>query len=228
MQIRPDRISISWSLLAFVMGAFFVMALGAQRVGVPKSIEAQEFILKDAAGVRRAQFICDPDSAAVQFTIMDKEQRPRIGMGVLPSGEAVVFLSGRDGMPRVKFATTSKDDLPLIDLRDKPRNGEMGKSLLSLFTMPDSSAGLELSEPITGHQRIRLSVLADGKAGLTIHSKDGISGSFIGVNAAGRPRVSLSAKPTVNSIFDLTDQGAGEIRLSDETGKPSWFAPTKP
>jgi hypothetical protein len=108
-----------------------------------RTVEAEEFVVRDSTGMRRAKLGMSVDGW-VRLHLFDKDGERCVSLGVAPDGDSRLRLYDHHGAPRVGLAV-----------------------------FPDSAgAGLALNDP-AGNPRMTFSLLDDGAADLRILDADG-------------------------------------------------------
>lgn len=105
----------------------------------PVVIEAQQFIVRDAEGRKRAAFGMTEfrGGIAPSIDLFDPEGRPRLNMATMDDGHTFIRLTGQDGLHRLMIDTHGsmfdQDGQPRIRLSDG------GRDLLTLSLERDST-----------------------------------------------------------------------------------------
>ena len=142
---RLERQQRRWRGLA-ITGALGLAALalmGQKPAG--RTVEAERFVLRDAAGRARAELlIVDDKEQSVALRFKDADGMPRLTVGT-ENGAAVVVL-----------------------------NEQGGKLRAGLVALPHGAPGLNLYDS-TGKPRAELSLNRDGAPALTFNDRDGFA-----------------------------------------------------
>jgi hypothetical protein len=211
------------------LAAVLTFASGARLAGVPKVIEAEKFILRDAGGAPRAellvqdngvaglvllgpgqedksdalQLVANTDGTAV-LLVKDKQGQPRLTAGVSSDGTPVVGLMNAEGKERVALAVKATGVAGLV-LRDSD-----AKTRISLSVCPDGNDWLRFDRQ--GNRRAGLGVFPDGGVALNLFDRDGKGR----INQAVRPdgRAGLwFADPTGQDRLKLESESDGSAGL---------------
>lgn len=175
---------------AAILGGIAALVLMGQASQRGRTVEAEQFILKDANGVTRTELHTLPDGSPT-LRMLDKDGSIRIAIGIASDGSAAFGLRSREG-----------------------------KGLTALAMKPDGSAGLGFSDShgriraglealATGESSVFLSDLG-GKGGAQIKVLPDGWGVLGFRDKEGKPRAVLS----------LAEDGTVALIFSDKNEKP--------
>ena len=119
-----------------------------------------------------------------EFVLADASGRARGSWGVEPDGAVRLVLQDRANQPRLRFTVLGENGAPGLSLLD-----ERGVTHVVLGILPDGTTSLVLADA-TGHSRAVLGV-ADDAAHLVFADRFGVTRAGVGVDAAGKPDLSL-------------------------------------
>ncbi|MFQ5989497.1 MAG: hypothetical protein ACE5K9_06250 [Candidatus Methylomirabilales bacterium] len=131
---RLQRIGVA----TLAMIAAVVLMGQAEKKDVPKAIEAESFVVRDAQGKLRAILGVWQDGE-VRLLLPDQEQRSRAILAVKPDGSPYLGLYGEDGKRRIGMAVLP-DGLALGFAHAD------GKSRAGLSVWPDGSSTMFLAD----------------------------------------------------------------------------------
>jgi hypothetical protein len=173
---RENRLLRGAAVLAV---AALAAAVCVGQVAVPKQVEAQKFVLRDADGKQRAVLavarVWAQEGPSLKF--YDAAGKERTILGVVdeasPTGVTgpVLYLLGQKGLPAIDLSVNplGRPELYMRDARGHPRVMLAGVAEDFPF-----AGGLKFLGP-NGHLRADLSLSDDGKSGFTLLDADGKS-----------------------------------------------------
>lgn len=162
LERRYRRLKLTGSILLLLAGAGLLMG---QAVRNRRTVDAEEFILRDSAGTPRAVLSLKAEGAPT-LAFFDPSGKTRAWFGVRGGGSPYLIFADHAGKPRAGLSV--KDDgspvLTFIDLIGNPR---------ALLQVPsDGQASLALYDHL-GRSRAGLGVGRNGSPELRLLDKDG-------------------------------------------------------
>jgi hypothetical protein len=159
-----------------------------QAVKAPRTIEAQNFVLRDEAGRVRASLGFRSDGTP-GFALMDELARVRLALDLCADGAPAVNLYDTDGGLQAAVAVRPDGSPGLGFFQDQ------GKLRLSLDLGPNSTApGLSLYDR-SGTMRAAMAVRPDETPGLGLFDPQGKVVLSLDAEQAGKPPVPATASP---------------------------------
>ncbi len=149
---------------------------------------------------------------AREFVLADAAGRARGTWTIGADGSARLVLQDRANQPRLRFSVLGDNGAPgftLIDERGTPR--------VVLGILPDGTNSLVLADA-GGHSRAVLGVAGDA-ANLVFADRFGTTRAGVGVDAAGRPDV---------SVFDQGQESAGADSATADSAAAPQASPARP
>jgi hypothetical protein len=185
---RLRRQALPWKLagsLALV-GVVVLIIGGSSQKKIPKTIEADQYVLRDEAGKRRAVLeVCTQGHTVLSLS--DKNEKPRVTLVVAADGSPVMSLDDENGHSRVSFASSKVFGGSVINLADRE-----GKLRLGMAVRDDGGVPtLDLRDK-EANRRIILGVKPDGSGTLELH----------GENESARVRLALGRDLPSLLLFD--------------------------
>jgi hypothetical protein len=182
-----------------VLAAVIVVTIvGAGRDAVPKTIEAERFVLRGKHAEELVRLEEIPDEGP-SLTFFDHRGKQRINMMIASDGKASVGFFDRHENPRIGFGLQANGLAGLSFI------GQDGKERGGMSINADGSVALGLFDN-EGRPRVRLSSNADGTPHLTLLSE------------SGKKRLGLDVAPAGEAILSVLDS-QGVVRLSIGIGK---------
>jgi len=205
-----------------------VVSVAARPGQVPKTIEAQEFVLRSAEGKMLATLRQAPENGGGQLVVM-KDDKIRIGLGVDSKDEAILDIRGNDESGIIQMGTMGGAGVIMLkDQNYKPG----GLARLALYTSKKGSAGISMASP-AGHEVMRMEHDAKGKTGVTFvqNIERTVPGSLVGfgIDSDNMPAFSMkgsNGKAAAWIGFDglglpylqmLDLQGKSQLRIPAES-----------
>jgi hypothetical protein len=153
--------------LSFVgIGAVLLMAMAnpAGQVITADRVEAKEFLIRDASGVRLNLRLAKDGSVGI--FLRDKKGKERLALQAQADGLAGLILQDASGRERVS-ALSQKDGLAGLFVTDIA-----GKERLSMITQPDGLAAL-YARDTKGKERVSALTQKDGLGGVFVSDREG-------------------------------------------------------
>lgn len=116
LEVAHRRLKRLGTVLVFIISALFLMGQAAPK----RTIEAEEIVLRDSSGNRRAMLYMRPGGASLAF--LDANGTGRAAIGVFESGPSLV-MSDQSGKQRILLTSDSRNFLDDIAFWDS--NGEL-------------------------------------------------------------------------------------------------------
>ena len=139
--LRFERQARRWKTVGILawIGVVMLIAAGARQDRVPKTIEAERFVLRDQDGKTRMELGTD-DRKAVALFLLDQEGNRPISLGVTANGRPAMGLSQAGGNRSLTLAFTpiGTAGLTLYDKDLTPR--------VQVYTAPDGTPALEIRD----------------------------------------------------------------------------------
>ncbi len=169
LERRVQRLERQNCRLKLVGAASAILAVAGLLLGqaLPRSrtLDAEEFVLRDSAGTPRAVLSLKPDGAPT-MAFFDPAGKPRAWVGVKNSGSPYLLFADQGGKPRAGLSVKDdgSPDLTFIDLTGNPR---------AVLQVPaDGQAGLALYDHL-GRARLGVNVTRSGSPDMRLLDKDG-------------------------------------------------------
>jgi hypothetical protein len=197
---RLERGLWRWKRATLVacLGLTAVLLMGQTRpTPVPKLVEAEKFLLRDANGMPRAMLATQP-SGATALVLSDKSGTLRASLNVTPSGSPSLDLYDRKGKSRIVFGV-QEDSRPLLVFYD-----ENEKSRVDLEVRQDGTPALALSNQ-SGRPKVAMEVRKDGRARVALFDE-------------------LPNGPARAGVLVEAD-GSASLILTNKDGKVIWKVP---
>ena len=150
-------------LFALVVLAAVSVALMGQLPMKNRSVEAQRFVLRDAAGKARGGFIMDADRP--KLVLFDNSGKARAGLSLATDGSPSLTLHDGEEQPRAGFSLES--DRVYLSL-----HGKGGKGSAGLAVGSDGSVILLLRDR-EEKERVGVTVTPSGVPAMEFLNKDG-------------------------------------------------------
>ncbi len=131
--------------------------------GVAQTVEAHNFLLRDADGLIRAKLTTGEDGST-RFALQDRDGRERAQITLLPDGSPGITLADRDARPRavLGFLPDQTANLVFADAGGRPR------TVLGLS--PGQSSNLVFSDR-AGDTRVTVGVSQDGTPDVSVYDQ---------------------------------------------------------
>jgi hypothetical protein len=158
---------------------------GAHSQNVAKTIEAEQFVLRDKDGKRRAVLEVNAKGDTV-LQLSDRGEKSRINLIVAEDGSPIVSLQDQKDQPRVSLSVPASINGSVLNLVDP--NGQVR---LGMGVRKDGVPTLDLRDK-DANRRINLGVMPDGSG--TLH--------FFGADESQRIRMGLGRDLPTLLFFD--------------------------
>jgi hypothetical protein len=187
---RVERACRYWKLVGFALAAVLTLLAGTAAVREVDTVEAEQFVLRDAAGSMRAAWTMRPDKTP-GLCLFDEQGKPRLSLDLAPGGAPRINLFNSEGSLRAAMAVRP-DGTPGFCLADPG-----GNVRLSLELGRDGSTGLNLFGDRDA-LRAALAIRPDGTPALGLFDRRGnVQRSFeLEANAAVDRRAEASPGAT--------------------------------
>jgi hypothetical protein len=181
-----------WHRIAMGVGSLGVLAIlgGAAALQTVKSIEAQEFVLRDGDGHARAALAMRPDQTP-GLGFFDPQGKIRLSLETAPDGSPRVHLFQTSGQLRAAFALRP-DGTPGVGLFD-----ELGVPRISMDLCPDNAAGFNIYDP-NGTLRAAVALRPDGTPGVGLFDGEGRLIQSMDMAADPLPPANPQPKPLID------------------------------
>ena len=127
---RQNRLLRRGLYVAFVFGGALLW-MGQATPSTPSTIRAQQFLLVDAAGTRRAELSLNKGTARLLF--FDKAKRVRLNLTVQDDGQPAILLYDAASRPRSMLSTKADGSQAWVLFDGKQR------ARATMATRPDGS-----------------------------------------------------------------------------------------
>jgi hypothetical protein len=215
---RLERENRRWKLAGGLAAlVVLVLAVMGQAGPRPRSVDAEEFILKDSSGKRRA-VLSVAQGGLAHLAFYDRQDAPRLGLGVGGNGAPTLALADAGGHARAKLELQADGVARVILLDEKYRLAvvvgvsRQGAPWVGLSNH-QSGSGAEMGVLDNGDASFSLTD-SSGKIRATLGLADG-SPTMMLTDEKGSPRVGVSASRGQDASIGLLDGG----------GKVLWKAP---
>lgn len=155
------RLKVAGVVVLLLAAAGLVMA---QASPTSRTVEAEAFVLRDAAGTTRAAWASSPEGGAA-LTFFDQAGKPRVQVRVERDGAPGVLLFDQAGYGR-GMMRADRDGVPELTLTD-----QAARTRAILRVERTGSPGLVLFDQV-GKPRATLYVVSEGSATLQLSDKD--------------------------------------------------------
>ena len=184
---RLERAYRRWRLAGIGMGSCLLLLVGMAAVRGPGTVEAEQFILKDAKGTMRATWTMRADQTP-GLCLFDTAGNPRLSLDLAQDGTPGVNLYGPDRALRAAVAVR-RDGTPGLCLADPA-----GKIRLSLDLGNDGSTGVNLFGE-AGRPGAALAIRGDGTPALGLFDEQGAVRRSIEIGADDKPAPRPAVRP---------------------------------
>jgi hypothetical protein len=169
LRVRLKKLERQYRRLKFTGSMVLVLAgaslLTGQALPNRRSVEAEEFVLRDSAGTPRAVLSLKAEGGPT-LAFFDPSGKTRAWLGVRGGGSPYLLFADQAGKPRAGLSVKDdgSPDLTFIDLTGNPR---------ALLQVPsDGQASLAFYDHL-GRTRAGLGVTRNGSPELSLLDKDG-------------------------------------------------------
>jgi hypothetical protein len=210
---RVRRLSQAMAGLALV--GLLMISTGAYHAPeTPKTIEAERFVLRDAAGKVRMEIAVREDGSAGMH-IFNPEGRKRVGLSVMKEGAAGLGLSDENGEQLVALDLIEEEGARL-GLRDATHRNN-----IVLRSMPTDDAFIGILGP-KEEILTYMGTSPEGRSAVTVRNRDQTGTCRLAVNTNGSQELSLlhGLDQPRYSLSSTDDHGAG-FRFWDSNHKVS-------
>ena len=180
---RENRRLKQWALTAVLGGMLTLLGGATSQERNQKSIESEQFVLRDKQGRMRARLDAHLDDPVL--TLIDRGGRSRLALALEPDGRPAVELS--DSMGHLRLAL---------------RIGEAGEAGLEIYDQDETPRGI-LQADATGVADMRL--LDDTGKDRIVLSQNGKRGPMVVLNDAGEHgRIALKLDEARTAVVQLS------------------------
>lgn len=200
-----------------VVGGTVIAAMGA--IQVPKSIEAEEFVLKGADGKNRMKMLTLKDGTSA-LALFDAQGKSRMEFKIKPNGIPVFDLRDAEGDVRLAMFVDEKENT-FIGLADGAN-----KDRLTLRLNADGSSSLRFLDGI----RVRAALQLDrhGQPELGFVDENGKERLEMDLTKDGRPLMVMRTKTDKVALgMVVKEDDNGEITVFGADGKAVFQAPAE-
>jgi len=183
---------------------------------VPKVVEAQRFVLRDASGTVRAELSAVEGEAGL--VVLSPSGKFRAELTAVEDGAGLVIFGPR-GEVRVAVGVDA-DGEPSLNLCDGDPASRAG-----LTRLTDGAWAVCLSGP-GGQGRVMLTVEPDGAAAVYLNDQDRKARASLVVDSDGTPSLCLwDREGNPRTTMQLRRDGTPAFALYDKYGRPTWSRP---
>ncbi|HET9795378.1 MAG TPA: hypothetical protein VFS34_13060 [Thermoanaerobaculia bacterium] len=209
---------------AAAAGALVVAAAllaGARPAGHARIVEATEFRLKDSTGALRGSISADrtgaqlllkdatgksrarlrvADDGTPRFELLDRMERPRLGLALDKDGAATAHLDDDAARARVRLSTAA-DGSAAVEISDA------AKKRTGLEVLADGTAGLAVFDA-EENARVRAAVASDGSPAVKLIDADGTLRASLGTIALKEASSGAAMRTQEGSLVLFDKKGA--------------------
>ena len=207
-----------WTAMVALLAAFFSLGRLTGAAQKPddhvrlKHVTTERLEIKNGSGKQVAIFEGQAKEGTL-LTFLDKQQRPRLTIGLDAHGAPRIFFIRENHIPSLTISTDSEGSDPTIDLLDDQGVPEMVLSIVKGF-------GPELSIGKPGHARVAAGVSPDGTSSIHLVDKDNKQRIAAFVTKDGPALLLYDEKGGLRGEWRLLGDGSPLMSLRDQGSKP--------
>jgi hypothetical protein len=150
-RLERDNRRLIGLVMVTIIGALALVVEGSGMVRPRKTVEAQSFVLRDTAGMMRAELSLKPDMAP-QLVLYDPNGLQQIALDTHARYPSTLTLFGKGQMRAQLLA--AEDGTSYLKFLNRD-----GEDVSTMYLYPDNSTGLTFTN---GARSVRLALQADG------------------------------------------------------------------
>jgi hypothetical protein len=201
--------------------AYFQGKLQRGMPGVQQSrtVEAEQIIIRDSRGNRRAELGLSSEGSAVGLRLCNQAGQDRLELTVGSDGAPILRVCDQAGKVRVGLGVTA-DGWTMLALFDQ---AEKGRAHLSV--KPDGSPDLNFRDQ-TGTRRAEVGLTLEGEPWLALFDQAGETRSVLGLKPDGSPDLNFRDQTgTVRADISVARDGVPGLVLLGENEQALFSAP---